>query len=166
MHAKIIKSKKALSDAFLELAEKKDPSEITVSELCREANINRGTFYKYYSVPSDLLDELLEQTINASPLMTLEDDDSLLDSLTTYCQFFYDNKNLTRAVYHMGSALMLRSSAKYLIERNIDNPIVDERSSFISGGIIEAIMYWLENDFKKSPAEMANVLRRFILCIK
>ncbi len=46
---RVIKTKKALSVAFLELLSQKPFDEITVNELCETAGIRRATFYKHYS---------------------------------------------------------------------------------------------------------------------
>ncbi len=59
MNAKIEKTKKRLMAAFLKLLEETTLEEMTVSQLCREAGVNRTTFYKYYSVPQDLADKCL-----------------------------------------------------------------------------------------------------------
>ena len=46
---RVIKTKKALSEAFLDLLSKKPFDDITVNELCEAAGIRRATFYKHYS---------------------------------------------------------------------------------------------------------------------
>ena len=42
------RTKKLLTDAFLELLSSKKLNEITIKELCDKADINRGTFYLHY----------------------------------------------------------------------------------------------------------------------
>jgi len=44
-----------LQDAVFELLKEKNVNEISVTELCAKANINRGSFYKYYTNIYDLL---------------------------------------------------------------------------------------------------------------
>ena len=48
MDKRIEYTKKTLKDTFLSLLAEKDIINITVSEICKEAGINRGTFYRYY----------------------------------------------------------------------------------------------------------------------
>ena len=48
MDKRIEYTQKTLKNTFLSLLEKKDITNITVSEICTEAGINRGTFYRYY----------------------------------------------------------------------------------------------------------------------
>ena len=46
-----------MDKAMLKLLEKKDFLKISVSEICREAGVNRSTFYDHYLNTSDLLKE-------------------------------------------------------------------------------------------------------------
>ena len=51
-------SKAMLKSALLKLLAEKPLNQITVHEICRIAEINRTTFYKYYGSQYDLLDEI------------------------------------------------------------------------------------------------------------
>lgn len=58
-------TKKAIKDSFLELFESKPLEKISVTEICSNADINRGTFYSHYSDPYDLKEKLEEEFISA-----------------------------------------------------------------------------------------------------
>ena len=45
---KIKYTKKVLSESLIELLKTKHISEITITELCENADINRTTFYRHY----------------------------------------------------------------------------------------------------------------------
>lgn len=47
-------TKQAIRDGFLRLLAEKPIEKISVTEICREADINRGTFYAHYSDPYEL----------------------------------------------------------------------------------------------------------------
>ena len=51
-------TKKMIREAFLTLLSGKDIRHITVRELCERAQINRGTFYKYYLDVYDLKEQI------------------------------------------------------------------------------------------------------------
>ena len=57
-----------LKESFINLLGKKDISEITIKEICENADINRATFYTHYSDQYDLLrkieDEFLDNIRN------------------------------------------------------------------------------------------------------
>ncbi|MDO5138846.1 MAG: hypothetical protein Q4D71_10380 [Oscillospiraceae bacterium] len=49
---------KSIRKAFMELALSHDPEKITVSDICKKAEINRSTFYSIYFDTADLLDDI------------------------------------------------------------------------------------------------------------
>jgi len=57
---RVRRTKKAIHDSILEILAKKPLTEITVTELCNKADINRKTFYIYYNTPTDVFNEYLE----------------------------------------------------------------------------------------------------------
>ena len=58
---RVIKTRKAIEDAFERLIIDHDYSKITVSAIAREANINRKTFYLHYSSVDDVLDSMAKR---------------------------------------------------------------------------------------------------------
>ncbi len=52
-------TRKAIRDALMELLNTKPYSKISVTEICRLAEINRGTFYIHYYDVDDVLDDIL-----------------------------------------------------------------------------------------------------------
>ncbi|MCC8072628.1 MAG: TetR/AcrR family transcriptional regulator [Clostridiales bacterium] len=57
-------TKERIISSFIKLLEKNDVDRISVSELCRTAKINRGTFYYYYKDIFDLVSQLENRLIN------------------------------------------------------------------------------------------------------
>ena len=57
-------TKMVLKESLIKLLAKKDISQISIKEICEDADINRSTFYSHYSDQYDLMrkveDELLE----------------------------------------------------------------------------------------------------------
>lgn len=58
-----IYTKNSIREAFLILLTQKDLEKITVKEITQLADINRGTFYKYYKDAFDLLQKIEEETM-------------------------------------------------------------------------------------------------------
>ena len=52
-----------IKDALLSLLADKEYADVTIADLCREAEINRGTFYLHYSNPHDVLEELFDDAL-------------------------------------------------------------------------------------------------------
>ena len=64
MDIRVIRSKKAIREAFFELMVEKEMQEITLTEIANKANVNRQTLYNYYSgiheILSDFVNDLFE----------------------------------------------------------------------------------------------------------
>lgn len=52
-----------IKDSLLKLLKKKDYNRITVSDLCRCANVSRGTFYKYYGNLDNVIKALFSDAL-------------------------------------------------------------------------------------------------------
>lgn len=67
---RIIKTRKEIINAFNTLLNEKSFSKITIAELAKKANINRGTFYLHYLDKYDLINqceqEIFTQITNIS----------------------------------------------------------------------------------------------------
>ena len=61
---RIIKTKKALYSALIELMKNKEFEEIKVSDICNIALVNRSTFYAHYNDKYELLVELINNLKN------------------------------------------------------------------------------------------------------
>ena len=109
-------TKMVLRESLLELMREKPIGEITVTELCKNADVNRGTFYTYYKDPMDLLshiqdglcrefDQLLESHRGQSNPRAL---------FLELMQVAYEDKELCRMALSGGLPLTNRLKALFL----------------------------------------------------
>ena len=56
---RVIRTKKAIESAFIEILSEKSFSKITIEEICKKANINRMSFYNHYEDKYDLLNVII-----------------------------------------------------------------------------------------------------------
>ena len=57
-------TRQVIQEAFFELLREKDFERISVADLCRRADINRGTFYLHYVDKYDLLDQIIDEMLD------------------------------------------------------------------------------------------------------
>ena len=57
---RVANTKEAVTRVFSDLLKEKSIDEISVTEICQKANINRGTFYSHYKDPYDLRNKIQE----------------------------------------------------------------------------------------------------------
>ncbi|WP_172136257.1 TetR/AcrR family transcriptional regulator [Adlercreutzia sp. ZJ473] len=58
---RVRKTRLALKNALVRLLRERPLQDVTTSELCREADINRNTFYAHYRTPADVFDDIQEE---------------------------------------------------------------------------------------------------------
>ena len=56
-------TRQTIKDTFLELLNQKSFTKITVTEICKNAEINRGTFYLHYYDIHDVLTDIFDDMI-------------------------------------------------------------------------------------------------------
>lgn len=88
-------TKAVIKDALLRLKRTKDYNAITIAELCRTAEISRGTFYLHYRGISEVLDAVIEDA--CSQFKSLPEHLELLPQsgdtcAYPFCQYLRENE--------------------------------------------------------------------------
>lgn len=149
------KTRAAIKRVFAELlCEKQELGKITVSELVRRADINRGTFYLHYDdiygVAEDYENELMSKFFNDVTLLQMTDLDRFIDFFFEYIRENDENyKMLCRSNDMLFIVKKLSSVAvKKLTEICVADPriinkqyIEVEIAIFVDGLILEYIKY-------------------------
>lgn len=89
-------TKAAIRESFLSLLAEKPLDKISVTEICKRADINRGTFYSHYSDPVDLresLEQELVDTLSECRKSCLENGDRVVPTVKTL-EVMKENKEL------------------------------------------------------------------------
>lgn len=156
-------SREKIGKVFVELLQSRELNQITVSDICKKADLNRSTFYANYLDVYDLADQLRMELENEfSDLFagydTDADHDGALRMFThirenqlfykTYFKLCYDEKHLI-IIYDANRALQAFGGKhlKYHIE-------------FFRNGLNAIIKMWLRDGCPESPEEMAEVLKQ------
>ncbi len=87
-------TRQVIKDAFLSLKKNTDFNSITVSALCREAEISRGTFYLHYQNTRDVLDEILDDILPQTRELTAQITSAPGEDpccLSPFCVFMREN---------------------------------------------------------------------------
>lgn len=177
---RILKTKRAIYEALVELMQKKKLNSITVTELAAAANINRKTFYTYYSTVNDVLDEVINELISSLKdlMYTMSEDYNMLSpqTLFAFLNTIMSDVDIVRALFTSGNGNMLfnklqkalqETLLKELIDNDIKMNIPPEQypliSSFVAGGMIYVYYEWITNPNGTSLDEMARTLTTLII---
>ncbi|MCR4942973.1 MAG: TetR/AcrR family transcriptional regulator [Clostridium sp.] len=55
---RVLYTQKVIKESLLELLKEKNIHKVTVTDICKKADINRGTFYSHYKDAHDLLNSM------------------------------------------------------------------------------------------------------------
>lgn len=62
---RITKTKKSLKTALIEMLDREDFEHVSITELCRKAEVSRITFYSHYNDKYALLDDIFSDMLQA-----------------------------------------------------------------------------------------------------
>ena len=167
------KTRKAIFDSLGRLLEKKRFENITVQEIIDEANIGRSTFYAHFETKDDLLKEMctgIFQHIFNDRLPQEADHDYSAGSpnlelkLGHILYHLRENKNNLKGILGGESGeLFMRFLKNYLRElfcQYMNEFPSDIPEDFLlhhlSGSFAEAIKWWMMEDTKHAPEEIAS----------
>ena len=166
-------TKNALKMALLRILKKKPIAKVTITELCEEAKLNRGTFYLHYIEPNDVLKEIEEDFItehlgHLSPYMNVKHDTSILSKLFLS---MIENRELCLTLMGPNGAPQFTERIKRLIwptlledwRRDFPEYRLEDLElchEFIFPGATNLILQWLRNPKGLTTEEIARRLDR------
>ena len=177
--ARVRMTKQLLRRAFTQLLLEKPIQNITVRELCEKAQVNRGTFYLHYKDVFDLLDQIekellagLETALQKYQAAELQKKPSLV--FADVFQYAKDNADMVQILLGENGDLNFVNQVKELVREKClkdwlelfqlrDSRGFDAYCAFIVSGSLGLVTYWLENDMKESPEELARICEEIML---
>lgn len=143
------KAENLIRREFYTMMEEMPVYKITVSELCRRTDINRGTFYLHYQDCYDLIDVLSRELIELfSPYVEeiCRNRDTLVESVVSMLHILTENTEAARLIQsseecrhiinrHFRSIVM----ANWQRVSKLSDEEADVIYAYISGGVFEAV---------------------------
>jgi len=169
---RILKTKKAIYEALVELMQKKKLNSITVTELAAQADINRKTFYTYYSTVNDVLDEGINELITSLKdlLCAMSEDYNMFSpqTLFAFLNTIMSDADIARnLLFNRLQKALQETLLKELIDKDIKMNVPSEQypliSNFVAGGMVSAYYEWIINPDGITLDEMARTLTTLII---
>ncbi len=135
---RVRKTKRNIKKAFSELLQEKKLEKITVAEIARTAEINKGTFYLHYSDIYDLYQELIRDVVS-----------DICSRFDSWQDFFFAPEIFFRKI--LAPRKKLPSQYQFIFQQNKQNRIVPRifthgmKEQLYAVGILAPS---LENDMK------------------
>lgn len=167
-------TKKLIFDTFIELLRKKPFDRITVKDIVDTCEINRNTFYYYYSDIYDLLEEVFTRELNKL-VDAHKDGKSWAEAFIKIAYVAYDNKRIINNICSSRSFdyllnYMHKVCEKIMIElvqhiaegMNCPDEDIEFIASFYEYAFEGVIAEWFRTGMREEPLQLAT---RFSLVI-
>ena len=157
-------TRQAIKDSFLQLLAEKDPSKITVTEICQQADINRGTFYQHFRDPADLFSQIEQDLLDKIlPILAMRPKDHLEAWLNRFIEVLQENAVVGRLIlkdYQDSRLLAITFNevhdlaiSEFRQRFQEDDPqLLEYYFAYFVKGTIGTILQWLE-DGSPVPAQ-------------
>ena len=170
--ARVIQTRDALRNAFLELLIEKTYEQITIREIVAKAGIGYTTFFRHYLSKEELLN-----TVAFDEIATLIDlamhalgSSDTHAAATTLCGYVGDNRVLWRTLLTGGASSRLREEF-VRIAREIAEAWHNDKHwlpadlgvIIVSSGTIEVLSWWLGQDEPMPVKQLAEIYERVVI---
>lgn len=166
-------TKLMLRQSLLELMKKEDVDKISVTDICKQADINRSTFYAHYSTPTDLLNQIEEELfdkLNVTLGRFSEGGQPASHAvISDLVQYLADNSDLCKILLGKhGDSAFLKKVLQLAQQRSFRAwaSEMDKSKeanfaylySFIANGSVGLIQDWIEGGMREKPEAIANII--------
>ena len=176
---RVTKTKQALEEALLTLLQEKPLKSISITEICRLAKINRGTFYLHYGQIDDLFEEYYREIMKdltdsyqepyrhvdiLNPRKLNPSTIRIFHHIEKYKDFYHIvfSRTVPMSYYYL-----LFNQVQELLKRDMELTLKSEvepamLSAYQANAILGLIIEWGRNDFRQQAEEMNRLLVRVL----
>ena len=158
-----------IARALTKLMEKKNFSDITVTEIVQTAGVARASYYRNFTSKEEVLIKVTDEIWQnyREKAAKLSYDFFGYDSILLVFRYFKTYKHFILCVYKAGLAYIYLDIFDRQLEEQIgDMPYNDVgryKIYFYSGALYNVFLKWLEGGMQETPAAMAQMVRSLIL---
>ena len=173
-----VKTRRAIKIAFLKLLRTHDISEVNITEITRNAGINRNSFYTHYKNVNNILDDInneicshmetiLErysyEKITVDPHPVIADFSKVVVNNKYITEYLLFSKSSTDLVRKLKDIICDRFYDSYIKAVSSPNPITRYVIAYIISGVFEMYHLWYRTE-KSIPIEtVTEKVSKFIL---
>ena len=160
-----------IKENILKLMGEKEISKITVTELCKLADINRATFYKYYVDIYDLIEKIELELYNKlkESIELTESKENINPFIYNIIKIIYENQDACKVLFGpYGNKEFIRKIVYLAYIKSatewknhltkFSTLEIDYIFNFFAFGSIGIIEKWIQENFKDSPEEISKLI--------
>ena len=160
-----------LEQGFLEALQHQAYSKLSLTDLCRQLEIPRKTFYRYFPTKEDCLLALIDHTLadcNDIALKGWDGSTALNQEVQLrFFRYWMEHKAFLDAMAANDLRYLLLERTTVIVDRMKENNNFgyfsrDQVEYFIAQGLMTIVLRWHHFGFPESPEEMAAVFGKLL----
>ncbi|MBQ7184601.1 MAG: TetR/AcrR family transcriptional regulator [Clostridia bacterium] len=169
---RVTMTKRMLKDALIGMLRDTDIYHISIRDLCRRADVNRTTFYKYYGSQFDLLADMEKDLLDFLSNAITEHADDPVRIIETACGYMESHLEFGRLIINnnvdplfpqkLFSQAAVREAALKKYGGQKDAAELEYLFNFITYGAYRVVCVWLNKEDREPPRQIARQMIRLI----
>lgn len=163
-------SRGRIRDALILLMKKYPYEDITITQICQEAQIVRQTYYRNFEFKSDILDFHLDGLLEKYFAVYFSSQDGY-GQLRNFFEFMLQNSEFLLLIaenrlFFMIDRTITVNITKFMNIRELtalDEPEYEKYvTGFIASTVCSLLSIWVESGFSETPKMMSEIAQRFL----
>ena len=170
---RVTMTKRLLKEALIEMLKETDIYQISIRELCEQADVNRSTFYKYYGNQFDLMADVENDHLRFFAESIEKYEGNSAKAFEMICSYMEEHAESVRVIVNNNIDAEL---PKKLLSMNIvyeaagrkygEQMSEDQKEylyNFLTYGAFRIIYIWLNKEKREPAEEFAKTLARLLM---
>lgn len=152
-----------IEKVFIDLLQSKELKQISVSDICKRAGLNRTTFYANYTDIYALADSIRDK-LESNLSVLYEKERTRKTNSNDYLKLFRhikENPIFYKTYFKLGydDSYKILDYDTDLARQHFQNCFLEYHMEFFKAGITKIIKIWLQNGCRESPEDMVEILK-------
>lgn len=152
-----------IEKVFVELLQSKDLNQISVSDICKQAGLNRTTFYANYTDIYGLADSIRDK-LEANLADLYQEEKTVGVNSHDYLKLFrhiQQNQIFYRTYFKLGydDNYKIVAYDTELAEKHFQGRFINYHMEFFKSGLTKVIKLWLQNGCRETPEEIFEIIK-------
>lgn len=177
MDARIRYTNMVIKNSFVQLLREKPLSKVTVTAICQKSNINRATFYKYYSDPYDLLKQIeAEHILELQKMIEKTSSENITEMLIAMLNKMKENSDVYIILFSDHGDSTFINQVFSLCYQTTQSKLIDIFPAmtpiqrewffyFLIQGSSSIMNRWVQNGMREDPLEVAQFMNRLTMTL-
>ena len=156
-------SQERIEKVFLELIQTREINQISVTDICKRANLNRTTFYSNYIDIYEVAEKIKDKLEKEVELLYIDENGHTYDNFLKLFRHIKDNqifyKTYFKLGYHKGPISEIYNSTLKDTDFYCDGDYIDYHIEFFRAGFNAIILKWLNDGCRESPEEIEEIVK-------